>query len=61
MADHVVDLLSRCRHIVEIEQADINTTLFPDDSTVRNVIDVMMDEALQYKMQYRKRKSHYVV
>ncbi|XP_058733929.1 F-box protein At4g22280-like [Vicia villosa] len=43
-------------HTYMIGQTDIDTRLFPSGSTVRDVIDAMMYEALQYKMQLDKRR-----
>lgn len=55
MADHVVDVLSRCHRIMKIGQETIDNKLFLNRSAMRDIIDGMMGEALQYNRQRRNR------
>lgn len=56
-ADHNVDVLPRFCRIIEIRHAGIERGVFPDGSEARDVIDVMMAEALQCRRQRRNRGS----
>lgn len=54
--DHPHDVLSRCRHIMEIVQTCIDRGIFPDGSDVRRVLDAIMTKAHEALIYQRQRQ-----
>lgn len=57
MADHVIDVLPRYHRIMEIGQTSIDRGLFLNGTEVRDVVDAMATETLQYRRQHMNRGS----
>lgn len=62
MTDYVVDVLPRCRRIIDFARAGINKKVFLNGTLGRNIVDDILNVArttLQYRRQRRNKRVRY--